>query len=59
MPCPHCEALEKELKRTQARLEWQTHKALQAQTLVEETHESIDKLIARLIELWDEDKNKF
>ena len=55
MTCERCAFLEQELRRTQARLEWQTLKAEQAQYLVDETKDSIDKLIARVLELWEEE----
>ena len=54
--CERCASLEAELRRTKARLEWATSKADTAQMLVEETAESMDKLIARVIELWDGNK---
>ena len=54
--CERCAFLEAELRRTQARLEWATSKAQSAQMLVEETSESMDKLVARILELWDGNK---
>ena len=55
-PCERCASLEAELRRTQARLEWEMNKADSAQMLVEETSESMDKLVARILELWDGNK---
>ena len=55
-PCARCALLEAELRRTQARLAHESNKVDTAMMLVEETNESIDKLIARILELWDGNK---